>query len=292
MRILLFIVTLLSIITNSSLAQKKELFTLNFEFSKFNITAESAVRLDSFINAIPGRNIAMIQLDGHCDSKGNSMYNFALSLKRVDAVRHYFTAKNIKTSIPFEQNGFGKSNLLYTENTDEERSSNRRVEIMVILKKETNIYDSTKLKHEKSLTAIMEDTLTKTGSIISLPKMEFEPGTANLLTSSLPLLKELRRLLLNNPKLKISIEGHICCGSENSEQVKSGSPEYKYVSKLYGLSEQRAKKVWLYLTQNGISESRLSFKGFGSTHPIFPLPEKTEDERNTNRRVEIRIISK
>ena len=38
-----------------------------------------------------------------------------------------------------------------------------------------------------------------------------------------------------------------------------------------------------------IPKSRLSYQGFGSTQPIFPLPEKNEAERAANRRVEILI---
>jgi outer membrane protein OmpA-like peptidoglycan-associated protein len=35
----------------------------------------------------------------------------------------------------------------------------------------------------------------------------------------------------------------------------------------------------------------MNFKGFGVSQPLFPIPEKTEEERVGNRRVEIKIIS-
>jgi outer membrane protein OmpA-like peptidoglycan-associated protein len=57
------------------------------------------------------------------------------------------------------------------------------------------------------------------------------------------------------------------------------------------LSTQRAKAIYNFLVVNGISKSRLSYKGFGSTQPIFPLPEKDETQRAANRRVEILIIA-
>jgi outer membrane protein OmpA-like peptidoglycan-associated protein len=78
-----------------------------------------------------------------------------------------------------------------------------------------------------------------------------------------------------NPKLKIAIEGHICCATSDD----------------LNLSGMRAKVVYDYLVNNGISGNRLSHQGFGSSRPIIPLPETTEEERIQNRRVEVRILS-
>ncbi len=55
------------------------------------------------------------------------------------------------------------------------------------------------------------------------------------------------------------------------------------------LSEQRAKAVADYLTEHGITESRLTIKGLGGSQPIFKQP-KTEKERSLNRRVEIKVV--
>jgi outer membrane protein OmpA-like peptidoglycan-associated protein len=78
------------------------------------------------------------------------------------------------------------------------------------------------------------------------------------------------------PKLVIAIEGHICC-DVNDETNLSGS---------------RAKVVFDFLVQNGITSDRLSHKGFGSTRPIYPLPEQNDMQQISNRRVEIRLVSK
>ena len=58
------------------------------------------------------------------------------------------------------------------------------------------------------------------------------------------------------------------------------------------LSTQRAKAIHNFLVSNEIDKSRLSYKGFGSTQPIYPLPEKDETQRAANRRVEILIVEK
>lgn len=57
-----------------------------------------------------------------------------------------------------------------------------------------------------------------------------------------------------------------------------------------GISTARARAVYVYLLRNKIDRKRLSFKGFGITKPIHPIPEKSEAQEDENRRVEIKII--
>jgi outer membrane protein OmpA-like peptidoglycan-associated protein len=75
------------------------------------------------------------------------------------------------------------------------------------------------------------------------------------------------------PDMKIEIQGH-------TDDV--GSAIYNM-----DLSIKRAKAVYEYLTKNGISSSRLTFKGFGQTDPAFP--NDSEDNRSRNRRIEFKI---
>ena len=65
-----------------------------------------------------------------------------------------------------------------------------------------------------------------------------------------------------------------------------------YATDRLDLSTQRAKAINNFLVSNGINEKRLTYKGFGSSDPIFPLPEKDEAQRAANRRVEIMIVSR
>jgi outer membrane protein OmpA-like peptidoglycan-associated protein len=95
-----------------------------------------------------------------------------------------------------------------------------------------------------------------------------------VLPESQPILSELLTIMQSNPLLKIEIQGHICCQIVEENSV----------------SQRRAEMVYKYLIKNGISSDRLSFKSFGSTRPVYKLPEKTEAEKVANRRVEIEII--
>jgi outer membrane protein OmpA-like peptidoglycan-associated protein len=97
---------------------------------------------------------------------------------------------------------------------------------------------------------------------------------------------ELLDVMEKNPNLEISIEGHICC---RAGWELDGMDEDLGTN---NLSEMRAKTVYDYLIKNGIAAIRLSYKGFGPLYPLYAYPEKTEEEKTANRRVEIKIIKK
>ena len=54
------------------------------------------------------------------------------------------------------------------------------------------------------------------------------------------------------------------------------------------LSERRAKAVYEYLIQQGVSPQKLSYSYYGMTKPI--ATNKTSEGRRINRRVEFDII--
>ena len=54
------------------------------------------------------------------------------------------------------------------------------------------------------------------------------------------------------------------------------------------LSEQRAKAVYDYLIERGVSADNLSWKGYGKSEPI--ATNATDEGRQLNRRVELRLV--
>jgi outer membrane protein OmpA-like peptidoglycan-associated protein len=114
----------------------------------------------------------------------------------------------------------------------------------------------------------------KKGDRIRLNNIRFQGGTTFLLPESDKDLIRLLHILQKHPTMKIQIQGHICCGEKDIDD----------------LSTNRARTIYFYLAKRGIAWERLSYKGFGSTKPIYPLPEKTQQERIANRRVEIEIL--
>ena len=78
----------------------------------------------------------------------------------------------------------------------------------------------------------------------------------------------------NNASLEVEIEGH-------TDNVGAESHNHK-------LSENRAKAVYDFLVENGISANRMTFKGFGASQPI--ATNDTDEGRATNRRTAFRVI--
>lgn len=114
----------------------------------------------------------------------------------------------------------------------------------------------------------------KVGKKVVLNTILFETGKSVLTKSSYDELERLLSILEENPKMKIEISGHT---------DKTGSEPLNFK-----LSENRAKAVVDYLVRNGISSSRLEFKGFGSLQPI--ADNATSAGRTKNRRVEFKIL--
>ena len=247
---------------------------VHFGFDKWELTASSKATLDSLTDSLDVAD--RIELHGHCDAIGANAYNDQLSAKRVQAVNKYLL------SIGWEQQDIkvvkahGENIPLNKNLSPEERSLNRRVEIKII-----NASDN----KGKSLTEKLADPTLTTGTNIVLRNINFVGGMHQFLPESKPMLDELLEAMNTYPKLVIRIEGHICCNEYPGDgmDLETG---------INNLSEARAKAIRNYLLSYGIAQERVLYKGFGHSAPIYPYPEKTDEERMQNRRVEIKIISK
>ncbi|MDX1652789.1 MAG: OmpA family protein [Brumimicrobium sp.] len=113
------------------------------------------------------------------------------------------------------------------------------------------------------------------GSKIALRNIFFDVGQATLRKESNAELDRLVKLLKDVPKLKIEISGH-------TDNTGSASTNEK-------LSQDRAEAVVRYLKANGISDSRITAKGYGASRPI--ASNNTAEGRQENRRTEFEIIA-
>ena len=281
---------LLLLITAVPFAQKQSRLMVNFDFNKYDITAGAAARLDSFISSHPTlKTGTTIELYGHCDSVGTNEYNDVLSNNRVEAVKKYLHDKGVESSAIAKEQGFGKRQPLNDNVSEQDRAMNRRVELIITVPEEKVVEKPVEKPIEqpveKTITKVIEDTATKVGSKITLRNLNFVGGNHYLLSQSTPVLQELLEVMKNNPSLVIAIEGHVCCVPDNNDGVD-------FATGKANLSEARARMVYDYLLQNGITVNRVSYKGFGHRFPINPYPERSADEQIMNRRVEVRIVSK
>jgi outer membrane protein OmpA-like peptidoglycan-associated protein len=72
-----------------------------------------------------------VEVGGHTDSVGSEAYNQGLSERRADAVRDYLMSKGVKAS-RLTARGYGESRPVASNDTEEGRAENRRVELVVI----------------------------------------------------------------------------------------------------------------------------------------------------------------
>ncbi len=284
----LFLIISLFIFSPFILIAQKESLIIHFDFDKAEINTKATAELLHFIESNKSTNNT-IELYGHTDSKGSNAYNFALSQRRINALKVYLIKNGFPKNLIQKENAFGKTKLLLIDDEDEAKGEiNRRVEILFTPNStSTEIKKDTieKEKPERTIKEIIEDTATKKGSTIIFKNMQFVGGRHQILENSLPQLTELLSALKANPKLKIAIEGHICClpGNNDGLDFETNTPD---------LSMRRAKAIYEYLVYEGIKANRLQYKGLGHSMPIYTYPEKNENEKTTNRRVEIKIIDK
>ena len=102
----------------------------------------------------------------------------------------------------------------------------------------------------------------------------FYQSKAILKETSYPKLDQLIKILEENPKLKIVLEGHTDNNGHHELNLK--------------LSEQRVETVKAYLVDHGINEERIQTQGYGGTQPL--VPNTSNANRAKNRRVTFKII--
>jgi len=248
--ILLFLASL------QCLGQKQ--FEVFFDFNKDFPNPSSILLLNEWI--AKNKDVEIIKLQGFCDSIDTKDYNKHLSERRIESVRELMEKSGMKFSNSLEKLAFGKD-----FKQSKIQAENRKVIIFYteIAPKPIESELSKQIKN------------SKIGETIKLPNIYFFNNSARIVPKSEPTLYDLLCALEENPKIKIEIQGHICCQT---------------IGDVNDTSTARARAVYNYLLRNKIDRKRMSYKGYGITRPIHKIPERNEQEADENRRVEILIL--
>ncbi len=284
----------------------QEQFSVYFDSNKFDLKKSEIIKLNDWI--LKNNQVKVIGVYGFCDEDGSIGFNDTLAKKRIESIFNIIKTK-IKFREDFKTRSFGELN-----NTSKIKAQNRKVtlffiqpkdfarenEIIGINKEKPKIVSKTeipdiiekpkKIKFPRKLLLENPDgttyesemdsifmqkiNLSKVGEKIAIPNLNFIINTFALVPECKIKMFELLFVLENNPKLKIELQGHLCCAKNDKQD----------------LSTKRAKSIFNFLIYKGIESKRLSYKGFGVSEPLFSIPEKDESERASNRRVEILIL--
>ncbi len=102
-----------------------------FDFDKTTLKSESFVELNKVVDFLKQNSTVSIEISGHTDSKGSDTYNLNLSQGRSQAVVDYLISQGIDSS-RLQAHGYGESKPIDTNDTEEGRANNRRVEFTVL----------------------------------------------------------------------------------------------------------------------------------------------------------------
>ncbi len=106
----------------------KEKVLFGYDQSALNPNSKSSLdKLSNILKAYPDTDIQII---GHTDSKGTERYNERLSEQRAAAVASYLKSNNISAA-RITTLGMGESDPVATNDSDDGRSLNRRVEFVI-----------------------------------------------------------------------------------------------------------------------------------------------------------------
>ncbi|MFH0351269.1 MAG: OmpA family protein [Chromatiales bacterium] len=106
---------------------------VNFAFDSAKLTPESDQVLDQAVQELRDAPSISTRVEGHTDSVGSDAYNLNLSQRRAEAVVDYLISQGIEGT-RLEPVGMGEGNPIESNDTDEGRFQNRRVDFIVTSK--------------------------------------------------------------------------------------------------------------------------------------------------------------
>ena len=104
---------------------------LKFDFNSATIKEEYTPILEKLKNYIEAKN-EKISIIGYTDSKGTKEYNKELSLRRAESLEEKLIELGLSPEKIIETKGNGDNNPVASNDTEEGRAANRRIEVQFI----------------------------------------------------------------------------------------------------------------------------------------------------------------
>ncbi|HSD17217.1 MAG TPA: OmpA family protein [Thermomonas sp.] len=104
---------------------------VTFDFAKYDIKPQFYPALNTIANTLREYNQTIVEVSGHTDSVGSDAANQTLSERRANAVSGYLVGQGLQRE-RFEVVGMGERYPIASNDTDQGRALNRRVEIRLL----------------------------------------------------------------------------------------------------------------------------------------------------------------
>ena len=108
----------------------RQTLNVKFDFDKSTIKKGYYKDIDDLVKVMKDYPDLNVVIEGHTDSVGTAAYNKKLSQERAEAVKQYMVEKGIDAN-RLKAQGFGEERPIASNDTEEARQKNRRVEAAV-----------------------------------------------------------------------------------------------------------------------------------------------------------------
>ncbi|MEP7323067.1 MAG: OmpA family protein [Saprospiraceae bacterium] len=268
-------------LTPLDIDQKIEIGNVYFEKGKPIVLAQSFPEIDRLADMLIQNSSISIRIDGHTDNVGLFDELLDLSRSRAEAIKKYLVLQKGIGSHRIGTVGYGGSRPISPNDSEENRSKNRRVEIYVttssntqrkvnvndlkdpLIKPVTDGIEATEPPGIQSnqLNSISMNSVEKQTEAPQVPKLkqygniQFNINELSVKETSMLELRKLIEYLMSNPDIKIILQG-MCTDREVAPNL-----DIKAL--------QRAKGIKEYLIFKSIKADRITIQE-NNTEKTFP----------------------
>jgi peptidoglycan-associated lipoprotein len=102
-----------------------------FDFDKYNLKTDAKKTLDLQTEWLNQEKTINVLIEGHCDERGTREYNYALGMRRANAVKEYLINKGISKK-RIKTVSYGKDRPMLVGKGEKVWSKNRRAVTVVV----------------------------------------------------------------------------------------------------------------------------------------------------------------
>ena len=261
-----------------------------FQGNTSELTKASINEITALQTEMTRQGFQFIEFNSFAQGNLNQSASVQLSMNRASVLLHLFSVEeepitinllgNRRVSVNFKPINWNRVDIYYFIPEEPEK---KEAPVLLQSYKTANKAISTTQTH-----LTLATTERKTNKLPSPPQPKEVPavdktpmvlpilfigGTWKVKEETMSYLYDLYNKLEASPNLSAHIRGHVCCG--NNKRI----------------SKNRAKAVYKFLIENGISKDRISFKGYSNSIPLV-YPERSGEDRSMNRRVDVLFTTK